>query len=75
MEKELSSKESLAIITQMISKAKKEAAGDGSFQLLLWGWIVAICNFGHLYLGENWLRNALHSMVTNYPCSWSEYLG
>jgi hypothetical protein len=50
MEKELSSKESLAIITQMISKAKKEAAGDGSFQLLLWGWVVAICNFGHYTL-------------------------
>ena len=31
----------------MILKAKKEVAGDGSFQLLLWGWVVAICNFGH----------------------------
>jgi Flp pilus assembly protein TadB len=50
MEKELSSKESLALITQMISKAKREAAGDGSFQLLLWGWVVAICNFGHYTL-------------------------
>jgi hypothetical protein len=50
MEKELSSKESLAIITQMISKAKQEAAGDGSFQLLLWGWVVAVCNFGHYAL-------------------------
>lgn len=50
MEKELSSKESLALITQMISKAKKEAAGDGSFHLLLWGWVVAVCNFGHYAL-------------------------
>jgi hypothetical protein len=50
MEKELSGKESLALITQMISKAKREAAGDGSFQLLLWGWVVAICNFGHYTL-------------------------
>jgi len=52
MEKELSSKESLAIITQMISKAKQEAAGDGSFQLLLWGWVVASCNFGHYALDK-----------------------
>lgn len=50
MEKELSSKESLAIITEMIGKAKKRAAGDGSFNLLLWGWVVAICNFGHYSL-------------------------
>ena len=50
MEKELSSKESLAIITEMIGKAKREAAGDGSFQLLLWGWLVAICNFGQYAL-------------------------
>lgn len=50
MEKELSSKESLAIITEMIGKAKREAAGDGSFQLLLWGWLVAICNFGQYTL-------------------------
>ncbi len=50
MEKELSNKESIAIITSMISKAKRHAAGDGSFQLLLWGWVVAICNFGHFIL-------------------------
>lgn len=50
MEKELNSKESLALITSMIKEAKKEAAGDGSFQLLLWGWVVAICNLGHFAL-------------------------
>jgi hypothetical protein len=50
MEKELSSKESLSLITEMISRAKKGAAGDGSFQLLLWGWVIAICNFGHYAL-------------------------
>lgn len=50
MEKELTSNESLAIITEMIGKAKRKAAGDGSFQLLLWGWLVAICNFGHYAL-------------------------
>jgi|AntRauMFilla1563_2_1112583.scaffolds.fasta_scaffold03666_2 hypothetical protein len=50
MKKEMSSKESLELITQMISRAKEEAAGDGSFQLLLWGWVVATCNFGHYIL-------------------------
>lgn len=50
MEKELNSKESLALITSMIQQAKKEAAGDGSFQLLLWGWVVALCNLGHYTL-------------------------
>lgn len=50
MKKELSSKESLAIITEMIGKAKREAAGDGSFQILLWGWTISLCNLGHFAL-------------------------
>ncbi len=50
MEKELSSKDSLALITDMISKAKREAAGDGSFQILLWGWVISMCNFGQYAL-------------------------
>lgn len=50
MEKELSSKDSLALITDMISKAKREAAGDGSFQILLWGWTISLCNLGHYAL-------------------------
>ncbi|WP_111391576.1 hypothetical protein [Algoriphagus aquaeductus] len=53
MEKQFSSSESLALITEMIQKAKKEAAGDGSFQLLLWGWVIALCNFGHYYLAKS----------------------
>ena len=51
MEKSLTSEESLSIITEMISKAKKDTAGDGGFQLLLWGWVIAICNLGHYTLG------------------------
>jgi len=51
MEKSLTSEESLSIITEMISKAKKDSAGDGGFQLLLWGWVIAICNLGHYALG------------------------
>lgn len=50
MEKELTSNESLAIITDMIAKVKKEAAGDGSFHFLLWGWVVSLCSFGHYAL-------------------------
>ncbi|MBN3581509.1 hypothetical protein JYB64_03860 [Algoriphagus aestuarii] len=53
MEKELSSKESLAIITEMIGKAKREAAGDGSFQILLWGWTISLCNLGHYGLEKS----------------------
>ncbi|MDR7129831.1 cation transport ATPase [Algoriphagus sp. 4150] len=50
MEKNLTSTESLAIITEMISKAKRETSGDGSFQLLLWGWAVSLCNLGQYIL-------------------------
>ncbi|MCE7055043.1 hypothetical protein LZF95_10190 [Algoriphagus sp. AGSA1] len=50
MEKSLSSSESLAIITEMIAKAKKETSGDGSYQLLLWGWAVSLCNLGQYVL-------------------------
>lgn len=50
MEKELSSQDSLALITDMIRKAKREVAGDGSFQILLWGWTISICNLGHYAL-------------------------
>ncbi|MHA7130544.1 hypothetical protein [Algoriphagus namhaensis] len=50
MEKELTNQESLELITQMIAKAKKQASGDGGFQLLLWGWAVSLCNFGHYTL-------------------------
>jgi len=52
MEKELSSKESLALITEMINRAKKEAAGDGSFHLLLWGWVIAVCDLSHYGLAK-----------------------
>lgn len=52
MEKELTGKESLSLITEMIRRAKREAAGDGSFHLLLWGWVVALCNFGHYFLSK-----------------------
>ncbi|MEB2786042.1 hypothetical protein [Algoriphagus persicinus] len=50
MEKNLTSAESLAIITEMISKAKRETSGDGSYQLLLWGWAVSMCNLGQYIL-------------------------
>ncbi|WP_192347067.1 hypothetical protein [Algoriphagus sp. Y33] len=50
MEKNLTTTESLAIITEMISKAKRETSGDGSFQLLLWGWAVSLCNLGQYIL-------------------------
>lgn len=50
MEKNMTNEDSLAIITEMIAKAKKEVAGDGSFHLLLWGWVIAFCNLGFYVL-------------------------
>ncbi|SIO04736.1 hypothetical protein [Algoriphagus halophilus] len=58
MEKELSSKDSLALITDMIRKAKREVAGDGSFQILLWGWTISICNLGHYALMKAGVANS-----------------
>lgn len=52
MEKSLTNEESLRIITEMIGKAKRETAGDGGFQLLLWGWVISICNLGHYLLSK-----------------------
>ena len=52
MEKELTSKESLELITEMIENVKKTAAGKGGFQMLLWGWAVALGNFGHYILAK-----------------------
>lgn len=58
MEKELSSQDSLALITDMIRKAKREVAGDGSFQILLWGWTISICNLGHYALMKSGVANS-----------------
>jgi predicted neutral ceramidase superfamily lipid hydrolase len=49
--KNLSSEESLKIITSMIKTAKGNIKGS-SFHFLLWGWVVAIGNLGHFALIE-----------------------
>lgn len=49
-EKQLTEKESLALITEMISKAKSNYQRGGSFQFLLWGWVMMLANFGHYFL-------------------------
>jgi hypothetical protein len=41
----LNPQESLALITSMINQAKGNI-GRSSFYFLLWGWVIAICNFG-----------------------------
>jgi len=69
MEKELSSKESLALITEMITKAKEETAGDGGFQLLLWGWVIALCNFGHFTLEKLGYEYPYHVWILVVPAS------
>lgn len=53
MKSDLTHEESLSLITDMIKQAKRNVArGEGSKQILLWGWTVAAANFGHyaLYL-------------------------
>ena len=49
MESQLTHEESLRTISQMINTAKGNVR-EGSFFFLLWGWVVAICNFGHYLL-------------------------
>lgn len=41
----LSAQESLDLISKMISQAKGNV-GRSSFYFLLWGWVIAACNFG-----------------------------
>lgn len=41
----LSAQQSLALIESMIRQAKGKASGN-SFYFLLWGWVIAVCNFG-----------------------------
>lgn len=48
-EQPLSAQESLALIESMIRQAKGKASGN-SFYFLLWGWVIASCNFGMYYL-------------------------
>lgn len=44
MERELTEKESLAIITEMVSKVKNHYHENGAY-LILWGTVVATCSF------------------------------
>ena len=50
MKNQLTKEQSLEIITRMIAETKHNFRAGGSFFLLLWGWVVAICNFGHYFL-------------------------
>ena len=50
MKDELTHQESLSLITEMITQAKRNVAKGGSNQILLWGWTVAFANFGHYAL-------------------------
>lgn len=51
MKDQLTHEESLSLITEMISQAKRNVAqGGGSNHILLWGWTIAFANFGHYAL-------------------------
>ena len=49
--KQLSGQESVEIITRMIHKAKRNVS-QGSFHLLLWGWLLSIASLSHFVLLE-----------------------
>lgn len=49
MEKELTPTESMAIIEDMINKAKSNYSDDSTLYLL-WGWVIFICSIGHFIL-------------------------
>ncbi len=51
-EKELSKDESLELISNMITQAKRNLARGGSFYFLLWGWVVMLANLGHYVIGK-----------------------
>jgi len=56
-EKELSGAESLALITQMINKTKKDYLDTG-LSALLWGSVISFCSlvtFANSYMGVGWL--------------------
>jgi hypothetical protein len=45
----LSPQDSLALIESMIRQAKGKVSNN-SFYFLLWGWVIAICNFGMYFI-------------------------
>ena len=50
MMENISNEERLRYITEMIRNAKQNVARGGSFQILLWGYVIAFANFGHFAL-------------------------
>ena len=51
-ETQLSHAESLQLIADMITKAKRNIAKRGSFYFLLWGWVVLMGNLGHYFIAK-----------------------
>lgn len=50
--KELTTNESLDLITDMIGQAKRNLAKGGSFYFLLWGWVIMLANLGHYLIDK-----------------------
>lgn len=63
-EKKLTEKESLAIITEMISRTKERYIGDGNI-MLMWGWLTVIVT------GLVWL---LIELTHDPACNWLWFL-
>ncbi len=52
MKNELTHEQSLSLITEMISQAKRNVAKGGSTQILMWGVVIAFANFAHYTLAN-----------------------
>ena len=74
--KELTSEESLKLITDMIGQAKRNfVKGGSSFHFLLWGWVVMLANFAHYTLDVFELYEFPHVVwVITIPAAFASFL-
>jgi len=49
---ELTKKERLSLISDLIVQAKRNLAKGGSFYFLLWGWVIMLSNLGHYFIDK-----------------------
>lgn len=69
-EKELTKDESLALIADMINKAKRNVVKGGSFYFLLWGWVVMLANLGHYLIGKfDWYEHPYIVWLATIPAA------
>lgn len=74
--KQLTNQDRLELITDMITQAKASIARGGSRQILLWGWAIALANFGHFLLESLKFEMPFLIWLIVFPVAiYSVYLG